>query len=144
MRLSLTYRTLQFMDIPVSPKILANPSGTVLNSGGVAYRSSQHVINLAGQRWKLTARQTGPSSINSVDNTCDGRPLVYHNDYTALSAEHARRALYLRQLVLVRFWYRFSQVVLEKKQLNRSLYLITDVKKIREKVLKRRQFFTNV
>ena len=36
--------------------------------------------------------QTGPSSVNYVDSTFDGRPLVYHSDRQALSTARFRRA----------------------------------------------------
>ena len=57
--------------------------------------SSKCDINLAGERRTLRAWQTGPLSVNLVDNTSEPRCLttaVYHSDHQALSTERFHRA----------------------------------------------------
>jgi len=58
----LSYPTVCYKEIQVSSKIRVLPSGTLLQTldlenfaAATAYRSSKHVINLAGEWWTLRA-----------------------------------------------------------------------------------------
>ena len=52
-----------------------------------AWRSSQRVANFRSTKVK----KTGPSSVNYVNNTCDGQRLVYHTGYQPLYTARLRR-----------------------------------------------------
>ena len=99
-RLLSTSPTLWFKEIQISTKIKVFHSGTF--SQAPDFRKFRHcisiverAINLARERWTLTAWSTGPSSVNLINNTSELRrstTLVYRRDRQALSTARFCRA----------------------------------------------------